>query len=166
MNYRVELAGRDLEIVVDGDTVRLHGRALAVRLLGRRGDVARRLVISGRSREIVVLGGERGQWRLSAEGHCCDVTVLDARARALRTAGPATSAHITGTIRAPMPGLVVRVLVEEGQAVEAGTGLVVVEAMKMENELKAPGAGRVLRVHVKAGDRVERGQGMVEVGEE
>jgi pyruvate carboxylase subunit B len=64
-------------------------------------------------------------------------------------------------IKAPMPGLVVRVQVAVGQAVTAGVGLVVVEAMKMENELKAPRAGTVAQVHVQAGDKVEKGQPLV-----
>jgi len=60
-----------------------------------------------------------------------------------------------------MPGLVVRVEVTRGQTVEAGQGLVVVEAMKMENELRARTRGVVEQVHVKAGDRVEKGTPLV-----
>ena len=60
-----------------------------------------------------------------------------------------------------MPGLVVRVEVSEGQAVEVGDGLVVVEAMKMENELRATQQGVVEQVHVQAGDRVEKGAELV-----
>jgi len=56
-----------------------------------------------------------------------------------------------------MPGKVVRVLVEAGQEVEAGTGLVVVEAMKMQNEMKSPRAGNVVSINVSAGDTVEAG---------
>ena len=64
-------------------------------------------------------------------------------------------------MRAPMPGLVVRVEVAEGQAVEAGAGLVVVEAMKMENELRATRAGMVKTVHVAVGQAVEKGAALV-----
>ena len=60
-----------------------------------------------------------------------------------------------------MPGLVVRVEVAVGQRVEPGAGLVVVEAMKMENELRAPRAGVVREVHVAAGQAVERGAPLV-----
>jgi biotin carboxyl carrier protein len=56
-----------------------------------------------------------------------------------------------------MPGLVVRLEVQEGQRVAAGAPLIVVEAMKMENELRAPRAGRVSKIHVKRGAAVERG---------
>jgi biotin carboxyl carrier protein len=56
-----------------------------------------------------------------------------------------------------MPGKLVRLLVEAGQAVEAGQGLLVMEAMKMENELRAPRAGRVREVHVSERQAVETG---------
>ncbi|PYO60818.1 MAG: hypothetical protein DMD49_05640 [Gemmatimonadetes bacterium] len=62
-----------------------------------------------------------------------------------------------------MPGLVVRVAVTEGQRVEAGAELVVVEAMKMENQLRAPRAGVVAKVHVAVGEAVEKGAPLVTV---
>ncbi len=60
-------------------------------------------------------------------------------------------------IKAPMPGKVVRVLVKVGDDVEAGQGIAVVEAMKMQNELKTPHAGRVASIHVKENDAVNAG---------
>jgi biotin carboxyl carrier protein len=57
-----------------------------------------------------------------------------------------------------MPGKVIRVLVEEGGEVTAGQGIVVVEAMKMQNEMPSPKAGRVVSIAVKAGDAVATGQ--------
>ena len=89
-----------------------------------------------------------------------EVEVIDPRRRALRTARGAGG----GVVRTQMPGRVVRVLVEEGQAVDAGQPVVVVEAMKMENELKAPVEGTVRRVHVRTGDVVEARAVLVEVG--
>jgi biotin carboxyl carrier protein len=65
--------------------------------------------------------------------------------------------HGVAQIVAPMPGKVVRVHVEAGATVEKGTGVVVVEAMKMQNELKSPRAGMVVAVNVKAGDTVNAG---------
>jgi pyruvate carboxylase subunit B len=61
-----------------------------------------------------------------------------------------------------MPGLVLRVQVAPGQNVAAGTGVIVLEAMKMENELKAVGAGVVRSVRVSAGEAVEKGQVLIE----
>jgi biotin carboxyl carrier protein len=67
-------------------------------------------------------------------------------------------------LTAPMPGRVVRVLAEPGAEVDAGRGLVVIEAMKMENELKSPRAGRVLEVAVREGQAVEAGALLAVVG--
>jgi acetyl/propionyl-CoA carboxylase alpha subunit len=66
-------------------------------------------------------------------------------------------------VKAPMPGRVVRVLVEAGDEVEEGQGCVVIEAMKMQNELKSPKAGRVARVGVAVGDTVGSGDVLVVV---
>ena len=66
-------------------------------------------------------------------------------------------------VRAPLSGTVARVLVDEGQAIEAGDALVVLEAMKMETEITAPEAGTVKAVLVSVGDPVTGGQALVEV---
>ena len=65
------------------------------------------------------------------------------------------------TILAPMPGLVLKVEVEVGQAVRAGQGVVVVEAMKMENELKAPADGVVASIAVQPGQTVDKGATLI-----
>jgi biotin carboxyl carrier protein len=84
------------------------------------------------------------------------VTLIDPRR--LRSAA-AFGAHSDGAahIVAPMPGKVVRVLVEAGQQVEAGSGIAVVEAMKMQNEMKSPKSGTVVRVNVEVGVTVNGG---------
>jgi acetyl/propionyl-CoA carboxylase alpha subunit len=71
--------------------------------------------------------------------------------------------HDVAQIVARMPGKVVRVQVEAGTDVEKGTGIVVVEAMKMQNEMKAPRAGRVVSVNVKPGDTVNAGDVLAEL---
>jgi biotin carboxyl carrier protein len=73
------------------------------------------------------------------------------------------SADSNGPLRAPMPGRIVKVLVAEGDTVVSGAGLVIMEAMKMENELSATRGGIVQRVHVKAGDAVERDAVLLEL---
>jgi biotin carboxyl carrier protein len=67
------------------------------------------------------------------------------------------------SISAPMPGKIVRVLVEQGDFVEAGQGIVVVEAMKMQNELKSPKAGRVGSLSARAGESVNAGDTLATV---
>jgi biotin carboxyl carrier protein len=67
-------------------------------------------------------------------------------------------------MKAPMPGLVLNVLVENGQTIKKGDAIVVLEAMKMENILKSPSDGIVKKVHVIKGDKVEKNQVMVNFG--
>jgi len=96
-------------------------------------------------------------WRIQIRGRTFEIDVEDERAHTIRAlAGEARAESGTRDLRAPMPGLVVSVLVEPGQRVEIGDGLVVVEAMKMENELKADGAGTVSAVSTKPGETVDR----------
>ncbi len=73
------------------------------------------------------------------------------------------STQSSGTVQAPMPGRVVKLLVAPGEPVAAGAGLLVMEAMKMENEISAPHAGKVARVLVRVGDTVERDAALVEL---
>jgi biotin carboxyl carrier protein len=85
--------------------------------------------------------------------------VLDeAHARLAQVAAARGGGHVRRDLKAPMPGLVVKVLVAPGQDVSAGQPLVVLQAMKMENELSLPGGGTVSRIGVAAGETVEAGQ--------
>jgi acetyl/propionyl-CoA carboxylase alpha subunit len=100
----------------------------------------------------------RGTYTLWVDGHRFETEALDERTRSIRdlsaaSAGPAGPAPII----APMPGLIVRVNVSVGDRVEAGQGIVVMEAMKMENELRATAAGTVKSVEVTPGTAVEKG---------
>jgi biotin carboxyl carrier protein len=89
-------------------------------------------------------------------GHAIPVRVIDPRAYVRRGRG-AVAATGQRQVIAPMPGRVVRVLVKPGDQVTARQGLVVVEAMKMENELRAPGEGTIRDVRVREGASVEAG---------
>ena len=90
-----------------------------------------------------------------ASGHRSYVRVESERMRAAEQAKKTTSTGGDRVIKSPMPGRVVKVLVARGDAVEVGQGLVVLEAMKMENEVRARVAGSVADVHVAAGEAVE-----------
>jgi pyruvate carboxylase subunit B len=124
----------------------------------------RRLSLEGKSYRVVALPGEaRGGWDLQLGGERIRVDVVDERTRTIR----AMTARNNGPqgpkpVRAPMPGMVVRVEVEPGQHVGAGQGVVIIEAMKMENELKADAAGVVSKVLVTAGTAVEKGAVLIE----
>jgi biotin carboxyl carrier protein len=90
-----------------------------------------------------------------ASGHRSYVRVESERMRSADQAKKATATGGEKTIKSPMPGRVVKVLVAKGDAVQVGQGLVVLEAMKMENEVRARAAGTVAEVHVSAGAAVE-----------
>ncbi|MBI1723186.1 MAG: biotin/lipoyl-binding protein [Gemmatimonadetes bacterium] len=165
MKYAVEIAGRTVHVEVDEFGVRVNGRQVEGHLDGAGTSPVRRIVRGERSREFVATPGEgKGRWRLAMEAEHFDVEALDERTLAIRAmAGQGAPPPVAGALLAPMPGLVVRVLVAEGDRVAAGAALVVVEAMKMENELKALAPGMVRRVRVEPGTGVEKGAVLVEL---
>jgi biotin carboxyl carrier protein len=100
--------------------------------------------------------GAKDTFDVSVHGHSYEVTIVDPKR--LRS-GQNSDRHHHGVaeILAPMPGKIVRVQVEAGATVEKGAGVVVVEAMKMQNEMKSPRAGVVVSINVKPGDTVNAG---------
>ena len=99
---------------------------------------------------------EGGKYDVALRGKSYGVKIIDPKR--LRSAENAAGhGHGAAEIVSPMPGKVVRVLVEQGNTVEAGAGIVVVEAMKMQNELKAPKAGIVVSISAAAGATVNAG---------
>lgn len=90
------------------------------------------------------------------QGQAHDITIIDPkRLRSTHTVG--AHQHGAAQIISPMPGKIVRVLVEVGAHVETGTGIVVVEAMKMQNEMKSPKAGVVVSINAESGATVNAG---------
>ena len=100
-----------------------------------------------------------GDYTAHVDGVALRVSVSDPRKR--RRGGAQLAAEGRQVVKAPMPGKVVRVLVAEGEAVEEGQGLVVVEAMKMQNEVKSPKAGSVQKVAAQPGQAVNAGETLV-----
>ncbi len=166
MRYTVTIAGRELEVQVDGDRVRLNGDEVAARLVPVSGTPLRQLHLNGRSHMYVVQRDGDG-WSLGRCGEVASAVVEDERTKQLKQlTGGTGSKHRGGVVRAPMPGLVVRVSVQEGQEISAGASVVVLEAMKMENEIAAPVGGTVKSVGVEPGQAVEKGAVLVEVSSE
>jgi biotin carboxyl carrier protein len=148
----VERAGRRFRVIVDGrphdvDAVRCDTFGLSLLLDGDAG--------TSRDVQIAPAGdGSSGQLLVRIDGRAVAATV---NGRRMRRGGAHAGAGTDGeqTIAAPMPGRVVRVLVAPGDVVAARQPVVVVEAMKMENELRAPRPGIVSEVHVSEGMSVE-----------
>ena len=158
MKYFVTIAGREVEVDLTGPRPRVDGREVEADLARIPGTDRVSLRLDGRSYAFdLARGQEHGQWTVMAQGRRLDASVVDERTRAIREMAGGHEAHTERTIVAPMPGLVVRVEVQVGEAVRGGQGVVIVEAMKMENELKAPGDGVVARIEVEAGQTVEKG---------
>ncbi|MGH7753593.1 MAG: biotin/lipoyl-containing protein [Gemmatimonadales bacterium] len=165
MKYQVTIAGRTLEIDVQGEAVLVDGERHEAHASGVPGTPLHHLLLDGVSWTVAAQAldlGAPSRWAVGLAGERWEVEVVDERTRAIRAQlGAGSGRSAGGVVKAPMPGLVVRVEVAPGQVVARGDGLVVVEAMKMENELKAPGAGRVVAVHVAAGAKVEQGAPLV-----
>jgi biotin carboxyl carrier protein len=111
----------------------------------------------------VVLEGELPKVGAWVSGRRAALTIESARMRAAAGVRSLSPEGSDGTVTSPMPGRVIKLLVAEGDEVAAGAPVVVVEAMKMENELGAPRAGVVQKVHVRPGDAVEGGAKLVTV---
>jgi pyruvate carboxylase subunit B len=163
VKYVVGIAGRELEVEVDGDRVVAGGGNHAATLRAIPGTPLRRLEVDGRQTELLVEPGGTGRWTVGFRGERWESEVLDERTRHIRSlTGDAARHRGTPPLRAPMPGLVLRLLAEPGQRVAAGAGIVVLEAMKMENELRATAGAVVRAVKVTPGEAVEKGQVLVE----
>ncbi len=118
------------------------------------------------TREVVVEGRDGTSVTLSVGGTRVVVDVADAQAQMLERFGMgAGTGAAQREVRSPMPGLVLAVHVREGETVEAGQRLLVLEAMKMENEIKAAHAGTIARVHAVPGAAVAKGAPLVEFAE-
>jgi biotin carboxyl carrier protein len=163
MKYVVLLDGQTIEVEVEGDHVTIDGRIYIATLGAIPGTPLRQLMIDGRPSTLSVEAVGGGRWALTPKGERWEMEVLDERTRHIRSlAGGGDRRRAAGVLKAPMPGLVVRVQVQPGEQVAAGDPLVVLEAMKMENELKAGAPGTVKSVRVAAGEAVEKGQVLVE----
>ena len=138
--YRVVIGERELDL----DAVHLQGFALS-------------LIAGTGSYRCDIDPGKNGQIRVLVGETVYPLEILDERRLRMRRAGGKFTLEGPQRIDAPMPGKVTRVLVKAGDQVEEGQGLVVVEAMKMENELKSPKAGKVTELHAVEGAAVESG---------
>ncbi len=104
----------------------------------------------------VSIEGAHSEWSITVAGHLYRVQIEDERERAARAAERGERKG-GGLVKSVMPGVVVKLLVAEGDAVEAGQALLILEAMKMQNEIKAPTAGKVKRIHVSEKEAVASG---------
>lgn len=160
MKYEVRISGktRVVEFARSGDgwQAKLDGEA-GVADVVETAPNAFSILVSGQSHQICVVPSSEGPLELQTGGFEFSAEVIDPRSWSGRRHGGA-EAEGRQQIAAPMPGKVVRLLVKAGDAVEAGQGLLVVEAMKMQNEIRSPKRGTVERVLVAEGQAVNAGE--------
>lgn len=156
MRYVTTIGERECLVeILDEHHVSVDGIVYEVDLGAASGQTIYSVLINNRSYEAFVYPGEEG-WEVILLGSQYVLQVEDEREKRLRASlGRNLAENIDYHLRSPMPGLVVTVPVTEGQTVAKGEVLVVLESMKMQNELKSPRAGAVARLRVKPGDSVE-----------
>ena len=162
--YRAVVGDRTFDLSFDGDHVIIDGdrKPYSIEVL-RDGYVS--LIVDGMSLPVSVEALGEGRMEVTIAGQRTPVQVKDERDLLVDEFGLADDAAGGGEVRAPMPGLVLDVLVAEGDTVAAEQGLLVLEAMKMENELSAPSGGVVEAVHVEGGSAVDKNDLLISIGE-
>src|SRR5918992_3771312 len=150
-NYTVEIEeiGKSVyRVLVDGNDFLVDGK--------KTGRTNYSLIVNNRSFEIEVDNSE-DEYRVLVDGRNYHVHLVDERR--LRVGGTQSGLQLQGrqNVSVPMPGKIIAVLVSEGDTVEKGQGLVIVEAMKMENEVRSPINGEVKEIKVTPGETVEGG---------
>ena len=163
MKYFVEIAGREhvvelterlgqLSATVDGELVGLSYEDI---------DDQGQLLVLSRGRSYgASIEGDQNRIGITIAGHLYDVRIEDERERAANAAERAAG-QAGGLVKSVMPGVVVEVLVEPGTEVAAGQPLLILEAMKMQNEIAAPVAGLVKEIHVAQTEAVGAGAKLV-----
>jgi biotin carboxyl carrier protein len=164
MKYITTVEGKEYQVeVLDDKHVSVDGTLYDIDFESISGQPVFSVLVNGRSFESYVYPGEE-EWQVLLRGRLYQVKVEDEREKRLRAA--AGGAVVQGGelhLKAPMPGLIVAVHVNEGDTVTKGQVLLVLESMKMQNELKAPRDGKVNRVRVKSGESVEQKQTLLSV---
>lgn len=161
MQYEVEVNGRNRQVVIH----RVDGGRFVVHLDGRewmidaeRIDAHTLSLLFGTSSREVTIAADKASGRLAVGlGPLSLAVALNSRRRWRRKDEGAVGGTGPARLVAPMPGKVLRVLVGQGDVVQPRQPLVVIEAMKMENELRAPRAGAIVELHVREGQSVDAG---------
>ena len=159
MKYITTIGDQQFEIEINSDDeITIDGLLLSVDFQSVADQPIYSIILDGDSHEAAIHSTEAGL-QVLLRGQLFEVNVEDERQRRLRQSSggiPVQSGELQ--IKAPMPGLVIAVPVEDGQEIEKGAHLIILESMKMQNEIKAPRDGKVIRVRVAAGDSVDQNQ--------
>ncbi|MFN8388429.1 MAG: biotin/lipoyl-containing protein [Anaerolineales bacterium] len=164
MKYIATVEGKEFIVdIVDEKHIVVNDKTYTIDFESVSGQPVYSLIADGKSHESYIARGD-DDWQVLLRGRLYPVVVEDEREKRLRAAaggGPAETGEFL--LKAPMPGLVVAVPVEDGQDVKKGQVLLILESMKMQNELKSPRDGKVNRIKVKPGESVEQKQTLLSV---
>ncbi|NIM93110.1 MAG: biotin/lipoyl-binding protein [Anaerolineales bacterium] len=165
MKYIAIIDGQEFEIEINvEDEIIANGERVTIDYLSVAGQPVYSLIVDGRSYEALVQPTEDGM-EVLLQGQHFSVSVEDERQRRLRqTSGPSVAKSGELHMKSPMPGLIISVKVREGQEIDVGDSLIVLESMKMQNELKAPCEGTIRSLRIKSGDNVEQNQILLTIG--
>jgi biotin carboxyl carrier protein len=161
---RAETGTFELEVHRDG-RIMIDGRRVEYELIPLTKPFYR-LVIDGKAFEVAMPDpvGSGGEASVYTDGERIDLTVEDRRLRLMKSLqSERTTKMHAAAIRSPMPGRITSLLVHEGELIEEGQGVCILEAMKMENEIRSPVAGIVKSVKVNESDAVEKNAVLIEI---
>ena len=157
--FRVEVDGRTFEIDTGGGSLSVDGKRIDASVIRVAGNTYS-ILVNGESHEVTIVE-DGSSTAISGIAGTHDVSVYDRTDVLLRESEAASKLTHTTEVRSPMPGLVLKIEVSDGQSVQSGTGLLVLEAMKMENEIFSSGDAVVEQVHVREVAAVTKGQLLV-----
>ena len=164
MKYITTIDGKEFSVeIIDDRHVSVDGKIVEVDFESVESQPVFSLIVDGKSYEAYVYEGEE-DLEVLVKGRLYHSRVEDERERRLR-ASSSTGVVDSGRfdLKAPMPGLIIAISVEEGQEVEKGDVLLILESMKMQNELKSPRDGVIGQIRVAVGDSVEQRQKLLGV---
>lgn len=159
MKYYARVGSTEYEVDIDKDNnITVNGEPISVDLCQSGAPELYSVLFGGRSYDMLI-EPERFDYKITFRGEQFQVQVEDERTRKLNTGRKAPAVpHGELAIKAPIPGLVVKVLVAEGDSVEDGQPLLILEAMKMENEIRSIRSGVVQSIQAEPGRRVEQNE--------
>lgn len=161
MKYFARIGENEYEVEITQDGIMLDGEPVSVDLEQSGMTELYSMLFNGASHELLI-ESERFTHNVTLYGEHLAVQVEDERSRRLNAGRQMPGDHSgNASVSAPIPGLVVKVLVEEGDEVVEGQSLVILEAMKMENEIRSLRNGTVTKVNVAAGERVEQNSALI-----
>lgn len=165
MKYVTSTGDESFEIEINGENdLLVNGQRMLIDFRSVVGQSVYSLIVNGKSYEALVQPTEEGL-EVLLHGQLFQVSIEDERQRRLRqSTGSVTVRRGEFHIKAPMPGLIVTVHVREGQEIKTGERMIVLESMKMQNEISSPTDGTVRTLRIKSGDIVDQNQVLLTLG--